>query len=144
MRMLRHRKRCAHSSDCCPLQAAKVHAATMQRQARGALSGGCMDAMQLGDVMPLLERSIRVAASVQEAFQQGADVTFEGWQALCASQAGDARRWAILRLDCSKVKGQHLEVPPSLHLVALQVRSVTPVRAVVNLRAVRMWQRVHE
>jgi hypothetical protein len=88
--------------------------------ARGTLVD--TDALQLADAAPLLARSLRLAAFAEEAFQHGADIAFDGWQALCALQSsGNARRWALLRLECSKVHGLGVDVPASLHLVPLQV-----------------------
>ena len=73
-------------------------------------------------MLPLVERSVRVFEQARTLFKQSPDLRFDGWAAVCATQAvGDAAQWALIRVDTSKLKGQRVSAPASVHLVPLQV-----------------------
>lgn len=97
-----------------------MHAAMRHREEHGS-KGARMAALRK-NLLPLLERSVRVFEQAKQVFVQCPDLQFGGWAAVCATQgASSAARWALVRVDTSKVKGQRVSAPASIHLVPLQV-----------------------
>jgi hypothetical protein len=102
------------------VQAAKLHASMLHREEHESKG---RTGLLHKDVLPLLERSLQVFELARQALIQCPDLRFHGWAALCATEgASNAARWALVRLNISRVKGQSVLVPSSTHLVPLQVR----------------------
>ena len=121
----------------CGVQAAKVHAAMLYREEHGS-EGARMAALHKS-MLPLVERAVRVFEQAKHVFYQAPDLRFDGWAAVCATQsASGAAQWALMRVDTSKVKGQRVSAPPSIHLVHLQVWCWSPTTACCV--ATRVWR----
>lgn len=96
-----------------------MHAAMLHREQHGN-KGARLNALKK-TVLPMLERSVRVFDLAKCLLMQCPDLRFDGWAALCATDNGSVAQWALVLVDTSKVRGQRVSAPPSIHLVHLQV-----------------------